>query len=103
MPKNPYLSAVYAAGYIATLVLVINFGSQFAKDKPETILIPMAMLSLFVLSAAMMGYLFIMQPLALYLDGKKNEAITFFVKTLATFAGITFVLLIVAFTVSMLL
>ena len=100
MPKNPYLNAVLATIYIVALVSVITFASQFTKDTPDTILAPIAMLSLFVLSASVMGYLFVMQPLALYLDGKKAEAVTFFIRTVATFATITFVLLVSAFSVA---
>ena len=52
----------------------------------ETLFIPMAMLSLFVLSAAVMGFLFIYHPATLFLEGKKNEALSHFSKTVGTFA-----------------
>jgi len=41
----------------------------------------MAMLSLFTLSAAVMGYLFAAEPIMMYLDGKKKEAVNFFFTT----------------------
>ncbi|OGG59729.1 hypothetical protein A2765_04030 [Candidatus Kaiserbacteria bacterium RIFCSPHIGHO2_01_FULL_56_24] len=91
MIKNPYANAVLAALYIVAIVLFINYGTQFAREKPDTILIPMAMLSLFVLSAALMGLLFLLQPVLMYLDGKKKDAVSFFLTTLGTFAGITVV------------
>ncbi len=84
--NNPYLNAVFAAAYIVGLVLVINTIMSFTKDSAETVLIPMTMLSLFVLSAAVMGFLFMFRPAQLYIDGAKKEAIQFFGKTVATFA-----------------
>ncbi len=100
MIKNPYVNAVLASLYIVTLVSAISWGSQFTQDTPDMILAPMAMLSLFVLSAAVMACLFMMQPLALFLDGRKTEAVSFFFRTVATFAGITLVFLVTAFVLS---
>jgi len=99
MPKNPYLNALCASAYIVLLVSII--WSVQKPDTPDTILIPMTMLSLFVLSAAVMGYLFILQPAQLYLDGKKQEAISFFLKTVGTFACLTAALLVVAFVANL--
>ncbi len=100
MIQNPYVNALLASLYIVTLVSGITFASQFTSDTPDTILAPMAMLSLFVLSAAVMAYLFMLQPLTMYLDGKKAQAVTFFIRTVATFAAITFVFLVTAFVMS---
>lgn len=86
--KNPYLNALAAGAYIVFIVLV---ASTFA-DNPSienskySLLLPMTMLSLFVFSAALMGFLFVYQPLTMYLDNKKKEAVVFFAKTLGTFA-----------------
>lgn len=46
-------------------------------------------LSLFVLSAAVMGYLFVYQPLKFFFEGKQQEAVRFFLLTVAFFAGIS--------------
>lgn len=54
---------------------VMNFARK--TDVDETILIPIAVLSLFTLSAAIIGYLFLFQPAQMYLDGKKKEAMKF--------------------------
>jgi hypothetical protein len=59
---------------------------------------PIVIISLFTLSAAMMGYLFLFQPLQLYLDGKKKLAVNLFIQTLATFAGLTALFLVLYFT-----
>ncbi|MBX4209279.1 hypothetical protein KW799_01075, partial [Candidatus Parcubacteria bacterium] len=62
--KNPFTRAASAALYIACVVLAINRITSFAGQN-ETLFIPMAMLSLFVLSAAVMGFLFVSEPLLL--------------------------------------
>jgi len=46
-----------------------------------------------------MGYLFFLQPVQMFLEGQKVEAVELFTKTLAAFAVITGIVLIVAFTV----
>ena len=88
MTKNPYINAFFAGAYIMLIVLVLNtfVDNPALEQSGGSIFIPMVMLSLFVFSAAVMGFLFVYRPLGLYLDGKKNEAVTFFVKTLLTFA-----------------
>lgn len=96
MTKNPLLNAFSAAVYIALVATIMNYAHQV--DVPEQgILIPMAVLSLFVLSAAIMGYIFFYQPAQMYLDGDKKGAVDLFLKTLAFFACITVGLLILLF------
>ncbi len=94
MFKNPFLNAVYAALYIVGIVSVL---STFVDGPGEgTILIPMAMLSLFVLSAAIMGLLFVYTPAKMFLDNQREESLVFFFKTVGTFAcfAVVFVLLL---------
>lgn len=88
MTKNPLVNALAASLYIVGVVSFINF-LQVLGDEPETILIPMAMLSLLVLSVAVMAFLFFFQPIQLYLDGERKQAASLFLKTLASFAVIT--------------
>lgn len=99
MTQNPYLNALMAAAYIALIVSGIFFVGNFAGPE-ESIFIPMAMLSLFVLSAAVMGYLFCYQPFRMYFDGKQKEAVAFFAKTVGTFACFGLVFAIVALLLS---
>ena len=99
MSRNPYSSAFLAAAYIVFVVLLISYGPAYVRDKPDTILAPMAMLSLLVFSVVLMGYLFFLQPVQMFLEGQKREAVDFFTKTLGAFAVITGVALAVAFTV----
>ncbi|MEK9176930.1 MAG: hypothetical protein AAB923_01400, partial [Patescibacteria group bacterium] len=62
----------------------------------ENMLIPMTMLSLFVLSTAVMGYLFVFEPVRLYVEGQKQEAAGFFLKTVGAFAvfAVAFIVLL---------
>lgn len=84
MIKNPFLNAVWAAGYIVLVVLVL---SQFTDGAHgDGILVPMVILSLLVLSAAIMGFLFVYPSAKLLLENKKEEAVVFFFKTVVTFA-----------------
>jgi hypothetical protein len=82
--KKPFLYALGAVVYIVVIVLGVQ-ATKFFPEK-ETIIIPMTMLSLFVLSAAVMGYLFLSEPLKLFLEGQKQEAVVFFGKTVGIFA-----------------
>ena len=86
MNKNPFFNALAAALYIVLIVFTIDMFSSASSMPKETILIPITMLSLFVLSAAVMGYLFIYEPLRLHLDNQRREAMIFFAKTVGTFA-----------------
>lgn len=89
--KKPFFYALAAVLYIVIIILCGNALSPFIPE--ETILIPMAMLSLFVLSAAIMGFLFLSEPLILYMENKKREAILFFAKTVGVFACFLVILL----------
>ena len=87
MKANPFAYATFAALYIVIVVNVMNFMMSITKEgSGDGILVPMAVLSLFVLSAAVMGYLFVFEPVRLYLEGKKSDGISFFLKTVGTFA-----------------
>ena len=84
--KKPFLHAFAAALYIAFIVLTASSIGSVLKNKPDTIIIPMTMLSLFVLSAAVMGFLFVYEPVRLLVENKKQEALIFFGKTVGFFA-----------------
>jgi hypothetical protein len=92
--KNPFINAFAATLYISVVATIPFFGKQLFGSGPDTLLIPIAMISLFTLSAAVMGYLFLYQPLLLLLDGHKKNAVNLFLQTLVTFAGITILLFV---------
>ncbi|KND48639.1 MAG: hypothetical protein AB200_02840 [Parcubacteria bacterium C7867-005] len=89
--KNPYINAVCASLYITILGLGMFYGTRLLGDKPDTFFAPVTMISLFTLSAGVMFYLFVFEPLQLFIDNRKQEAVTFFLKTLGTFAFITLI------------
>lgn len=97
MTKNPFLNSLSATAYIILVALVMQWGSNQVGDEPDTFLAPVAFISVFTLSAAVMGYLFFYNPVMMYLDGKKKAAVTLFLKTLGTFAVTTALLLILVF------
>ena len=92
MTKSPFLNASAATLYIIFVTLIMNFGSQMAP-RSQSLLVPIAVVSLFTLSAAVMGYLFCYQHLQLYFEKKKKQAVTLFLQTVAVFAMFTLVAL----------
>jgi len=92
MIKNPYLNAFMALGYIAGIILVINQTSEIATETPDTLLAPLTVLSLLVLSVAVMAILFFYEPLRLFLEDQKPQALQFLLKTVSTFAGFVVIL-----------
>ena len=92
MSKNPFYNAIAAAGYIVVIASIMFYGSQFLGPN-STVIIPITMLSLFVLSAAVMSYLFVYQPAIMYLDGEKQAGVKLFAQTVGVFACITILFL----------
>jgi len=99
MSKNPLYNALTAIIYIVLVVLMINWASNNVVME-NSLLMPIMMLSLFTLSVAVMGYIFFYQPLRLYLDGKKEEAVRLFIKTVTIFAIIPFGIFLIYFLIT---
>ncbi len=95
--KKPFLHACGAALYIVAIVLIAQAVGTVLKNLQDTIVIPMTMLSLFVLSAAVMGYLFLAEPLSLLMENRKKDAIVFFGKTVGFFACFVLVFTVTLF------
>ena len=98
MTKNPFYNAFAALGYIILVATVMFYGIKNISHEKDTILIPVTMLSLFSFSAAIMSYTFLSQPLQLYLDGKKKEAVKLISQTIAIFGAITAITLTLLFS-----
>lgn len=99
MTKNPILNALAAFAYIAVVASFMSYVEKVGTAQPDkTILGPIAFISLISLSVASMGYIFFSNPIQLFLDGKKKEAVNLFVKTLITFGVITIALLFIVFS-----
>lgn len=97
MNKKPIINALGALLYIIAISLVVNYGPQYIESTPS-VLAPVTMLSLLTLSVAVMGYFFVLQPLQLFLSGKKKEGVKLFTETLAAFAVITVILVIIVYS-----
>lgn len=97
--KKPFLNALAAAVYIAALVLIGQVVIGALKDHHDTIVIPMTMLSVFVFSAAVMGFLFLLEPLTLLIENRRKEAVIFFVKNVGYFACFVIIFGILLFLV----
>ncbi|HEY4481504.1 MAG TPA: hypothetical protein VI489_01485 [Candidatus Brocadiaceae bacterium] len=98
MTKNPLYNALFASLYIVVIASIMFYGTKLAGPMGNTFLAPIAMISLFTLSAAVMGYLFGYQPFVLYFDGKKKQGLDLFLKTVAVFGGVTIIFLVLLFS-----
>lgn len=96
MRPSPFVNAALAALYIVGIVFTMNAFTSF-QSLEKTLLIPIGVLGLFVLSTATMCFLFGYEPLRLYFDNKQKEALVFFLKTLGSFAALLAVFLISIF------
>lgn len=94
MRLNPILNAAGAAVYIGAVVFFMQFLQSLGPDTPDTPLVGMGMLSLLVFFAAVMAFFFFYQPIVLLIDGKKKEALSYFLKTLGVFGVITICLFV---------
>lgn len=96
MTKNPLYNALAASAYIILLVSLMTFESKIQIDEnTASFIMPIIMISLFTLSAAVMGYIFCYQPLRLFLEGEKEKAVKLFIKTVGIFGLITFSIVLV--------
>lgn len=75
----------------------MNYGSSH-MGKSNPVMAPIAIISLFTLSAAVMAYIFLYQPFQLYFDNHKKAAIDLFLKTLMIFGVTTFLLVTILFS-----
>ncbi len=87
--KNPYINAICASAYIGVVGTFMHFMERGYANTPDKWFSGIAFISLLTLSVATMGYFFAFVPLQMYLDGRKQESVNFFLKTLGTFGAIT--------------
>lgn len=100
MTKNPFYNALFASMYIVGLVSLVFFAPHMLGEKKESILYPMAALSVLVFSVALMAYLFFYQPVLMLLDGQREKAVTLFLRTVGIFGGATVAILLISIIVS---
>lgn len=88
------LNAVGVGVYVFFVSLIMRNGEQIF-GKMDKLLGPVAFLMLFVLSAAITGSLVLGQPILLYVENRKTEAVKLFLFTLASLFIIIFGIFIV--------
>lgn len=88
MQTNPYINAALATAYISGIALFLGSVVDTAPFE-NTVLAPIVMLSLLVLSVSIMAILFFYKPVTLLLDGHRQEALIFLAKTIISFAVLT--------------
>lgn len=87
--------AVMTLLYILAIALFLsNTKTLFEGVQEPNILIPVGMLLLFVVSATVTGALVLGQPILMYLDGKKREAVHFLGYTIGWLALMTVIVFI---------
>lgn len=93
IPKRSAAYATFAALYVVVVATVMrNAQRLFGGDKPDTVLAPIGILLLLVVSAATMGLLIFGKPVMLYIDGRKREAVTMVSWTVGVLAAYTVLL-----------
>lgn len=100
MSRNPFINALVAAGYISLLVTLIFNSPKFITDNELGMMAPILFISLFVISAALMGYFFVYQPIRYLIEGKHAEATKLFLLTVVAFACITGAIILAWFLLS---
>lgn len=99
MTTNPFINAAAATLYIILVASFMYLGQTLFANTPDTIVAPIGMLSLFVLSAAVMAYLFLSRPVTMILGGQQREGVRLFLNTIAVFAAITIIILALLFII----
>lgn len=94
--KKAMLNAVGVALYIIAVASFLFYVPKIfgPEQKPDTVLAPITMLSLLVLSASLIGLLIFGRPILWYWDGQKREAISLLAYTLGIFLTITIIALV---------
>lgn len=98
--KTAFFNALATAVYVAAVGTFMYYGSMIKLGASHSFLVPIALLLLFVFSAALTGFLVFGRPAIWYLDGKKKEALELLFTTLGFLSVITTlaILLLLLFT-----
>jgi len=99
--KYSLLNGFGAAAYVIVIASLIYFLGESSSPVNNNVLIPIAMLLLFVFSAAFTGALVFGRPIMWYLDGKKKEALSLLFYTLGIFLLITILTFIIMILIIM--
>ncbi len=80
--KYALLNGLWTALYVFIIGFLFNSAGQIFGNTPDNMLMPVAFLLLFLISATITGGLVLGRPLLWYLDGKKKDALKLFAYTL---------------------
>ncbi|HEX5429522.1 MAG TPA: hypothetical protein VFX17_00390 [Patescibacteria group bacterium] len=80
--------------YVSIVAFIMSHGDQWFGQQ-DTGWTPIAILMLFVVSAAVTASLVLGRPALMYLDGRKKEALQFFGYTIGWLAVLTIIVFIV--------
>ena len=83
------MNAIAAIVYIAIVASIMFYGPRIVEPREDTIAMPIAMISLFTFSVAVMAFIFFYQPFQLYFAGERKVAAHLFLKTVLAFGCIT--------------
>ena len=89
--KYASINSLGTAIYVIAVASLMYLGSQGAFGTTPSIFVPIAMLMLFVFSAAFTGSLIFGRPVMWYLDGRKKEALLLLIYTLGIFLVVTLI------------
>jgi hypothetical protein len=92
--KSALINSLLASLYVTVVATLMYFMGQNHIGNNNTILVPIVMILLFLLSAAITSWLIFGKPAQLFLEGKKKEAISMVGYTIGFLAAITFIDLI---------
>ncbi len=73
--KNAIIDSLLAAGYVTLVGNFFYYAENFFGGKEDTVLAPISMLLLLVISAGITGSLVFGRSILWYLDGNRKEAI----------------------------
>lgn len=85
MTRNPLINALAAFLYVAAIGAGMYYTSQATNGPSDSALVPVAVLSLLVFSAAVMAYIFFFEPIQMLVSGEKKAAADLFIKTALIF------------------
>lgn len=92
--KRAIINSLCTVAYIVLIVSLIFTIGGFLPEPEDLIILPMAMLLLFVCSAAITSFLVFGKPLMMYIDGQKKEAVSLLTYTLGIMVLIAIVLFV---------
>lgn len=95
MNKTSFLNTLGTVAYICVVTTIMQNGNKIFGEK-DNFVTPIVFLSLFTLSAIVVGGLVLGKPLMLYFDDKKKEAVAMFLQTAGWLAIFTIVAMVVS-------